>query len=173
MAELVSQPEFAQSLNETDSDVLARAVPNRDVGMVHLRAVGDSASEPGASDAAAPASVKLLAASKLRSFLASSEQMPADQRRYLAALSQVVESHHERWDGSGYPNGLKGDDIPLPGRIAALVDAYESLVNDRPYRPARSHEEAVSIIESEAGTRFDPRLVQCFSRVIRQQAGAP
>jgi HD-GYP domain-containing protein (c-di-GMP phosphodiesterase class II) len=136
--------------------------------MVHVDPGNAAEMEPESSSSARPAGIKLLAASKLHDFLAANSELPAEQQRYLGTLCEVVASHHERWDGTGYPEGLAGDDIPLPGRIAALVDAYESLVSERPYRPARTHDEAVTIITSEAGTRFDPQLVECFSRAAAQ-----
>jgi len=71
-------------------------------------------------------------------------------------------THHERWDGKGYPNGLKGDEIPIPGRLMALVDVYDALTNDRPYKKAFSHEESVEIIRQGIGTQFDPVLTGIF-----------
>jgi len=70
--------------------------------------------------------------------------------------------HHERWDGKGYPRGLKGSDIPLQGRIMAIVDVYDALVSDRPYKKAFTHEKAVEIIKEGNGTHFDPALVEVF-----------
>lgn len=74
-------------------------------------------------------------------------------------------SHHEKWDGSGYPNGLKGEDIPLLGRILAIADVYDALVSERPYKVPFSHEKAVEIIKSDSGKHFDPDLVELFLSV--------
>jgi len=74
-------------------------------------------------------------------------------------------THHERWDGKGYPRGLKGTDIPLQGRIMAIVDVYDALVSERPYKKAFSEEEAVKIIMQNAGTHFDPTIVNLFCEV--------
>jgi len=71
-------------------------------------------------------------------------------------------THHERWDGKGYPKGLKGEDIPLPGRLMALVDVYDALTNDRPYKKAFTHEEALEIIREGNGSQFDPVLCDTF-----------
>jgi len=71
-------------------------------------------------------------------------------------------SHHERWDGSGYPRGLKGLDIPLQGRIMAVVDVYDALVSERSYKKAFTHEKAVEIITNSNGMHFDPELVKIF-----------
>lgn len=73
-------------------------------------------------------------------------------------------SHHEQWNGTGYPDGLKGEDIPIQGRLMAIVDVYDALTNDRPYKDAISHEKAVEIIKNGSGTNFDPRLVDIFLR---------
>ena len=70
--------------------------------------------------------------------------------------------HHEKWDGTGYPLGLKGEHIPLQGRIMAIVDVYEALTTDRPHRKKKTHGEAVEIIRSGTGTRFDPELIEVF-----------
>jgi putative two-component system response regulator len=77
-------------------------------------------------------------------------------------------SHHERWDGSGYPRGLKGDKIPLLGRIMAVADVYDALTSERPYKKAFTHEEAARIITEGKGTQFDPSLVEVFIRVADQ-----
>jgi len=73
--------------------------------------------------------------------------------------------HHEKWDGSGYPHRLAGTDIPLHGRIMAVIDVYDALVSDRPYKKAFSHEKAVSIIMEDAGTHFDPLISKIFYMV--------
>ena len=75
---------------------------------------------------------------------------------------QVIACHHERWDGSGYPRGLRGAEIPLAARIFAVVDAYDSMTNDQPYRDALSVEEAQLEISQKAGLDFDPDVVAAF-----------
>ena len=87
---------------------------------------------------------------------------------YLQGLaSQVVVSHHERWDGIGYPRQLQGEQIPLAARIFAIVDAFDAMTNDRPYRSARSIEIALSQIELGAGSQFDPQLARAFIDLVR------
>jgi len=73
--------------------------------------------------------------------------------------------HHERWDGTGYPRGLKGLDIPLQGRILAVVDVYDALISERVYKKAFDHYKAVEIIKSESGKQFDPKIVEVFCDV--------
>jgi putative two-component system response regulator len=83
----------------------------------------------------------------------------------LAVAKDIVYTHHERWDGSGYPQGLRGTNIPIAGRVVALVDVYDAVVTDRPYRKAMSHDEVVVLIVSGSGTHFDPDVVAAFTRL--------
>ncbi|MCL2193114.1 MAG: response regulator [Treponema sp.] len=87
------------------------------------------------------------------------------ENEFLKYAKIVAVSHHEKWDGSGYPYGLKGNEIPLLGRIMAVADVYDALTSIRPYKEPFSHEEAVKIIVEGSGKHFDPTLVDVFSRV--------
>ena len=87
---------------------------------------------------------------------------------FLRLAATIAVSHHERWDGTGYPYGLKGLEIPLAGRLMAIADVYDALVSDRPYKKAFSHEIAVDIIIGEAGTHFDPVLIEVFKECSHQ-----
>lgn len=73
--------------------------------------------------------------------------------------------HHEKWNGTGYPRGLREEEISLQGRIMAIADVYDALVSDRPYKKAFTHQKAVEIIMSEAGKHFDPKLTQLFGEI--------
>jgi PAS domain S-box-containing protein len=84
----------------------------------------------------------------------------------LQLAGVIAESHHEWWDGSGYPQGLIGSDIPLVGRIVAVADVFDALTHDRPYKPAWPVEQALALIRSSAGTQFDPRVVEAFLEII-------
>jgi putative nucleotidyltransferase with HDIG domain len=85
--------------------------------------------------------------------------------RFLQPALGVVYSHHERWDGSGYPDGLKGEDIPLEARIFAVVDNWDALRSDRPYREAWPAEKVVDYMRQNAGTMFDPHIVEVFLKM--------
>lgn len=78
--------------------------------------------------------------------------------------SEIALTHHERWDGSGYPQGLSGTDIPLSGRIVSVVDFYDALTMDRVYRKALSHEQALEMMLELRGKAFDPAVVDCFQQ---------
>jgi putative nucleotidyltransferase with HDIG domain len=82
----------------------------------------------------------------------------------------IVRAHHENWDGTGYPNGLKGTDIPIGARILSVVDCYDALTSDRPYRRAMSDEDALTIIRERRGTMYEPAVVDMFERVCRDIA---
>lgn len=85
---------------------------------------------------------------------------------YLRPALDIPYCHHERWDGTGYPRGLEGEDIPLAARIFAVVDVWDALRSDRPYREAWSQEEALDYIRDQAGKEFDPEVVEVFLRLI-------
>ena len=80
----------------------------------------------------------------------------------------IARYHHENWDGTGYPHGIKGTDIPLSARIMAIVDVYDALNRDRCYRKAYSNEESLKIMQEESGKRFDPYMMEIFNKVQKQ-----
>jgi putative two-component system response regulator len=84
----------------------------------------------------------------------------------LATARSMAHTHHERWDGSGYPKGLAGEAIPVPGRIMAVVDAFEAMTSSQPHRVARLPEEAAREIRTEAGKQFDPAVVAAFDKAL-------
>ena len=86
----------------------------------------------------------------------------------VAAARAVALTHHERWDGQGYPNGLAGEDIPMVGRIVGLADVFDALVSNRCYKKAYSLEKAMEIIREEEGKHFDPKVVKAFFNVLGQ-----
>jgi HD-GYP domain-containing protein (c-di-GMP phosphodiesterase class II) len=82
----------------------------------------------------------------------------------------LVRHHHERYDGTGYPDGLKGDDIPLGSRIISVCDSFEAMTEERPYRRALAQETAVSELIGGSGTQFDPVVIQAFLKLLQQGA---
>lgn len=95
----------------------------------------------------------------------------AKENDFLDYAKIFAGSHHEKWDGTGYPNGLKGNDIPLLGRIMTIADVYDALTSVRPYKKAFPHDEAVRIIIESGGKQFDPALVDIFIRTADQFKG--
>ena len=89
------------------------------------------------------------------------------ERDYLGGAAVIVRAHHERFDGTGYPRGLGGDKIPIGARVVAVVDTYDAITSTRPYQAASAKEEAISELEKNAGTQFDPRVVRAFLEVVR------
>jgi response regulator RpfG family c-di-GMP phosphodiesterase len=85
--------------------------------------------------------------------------------RYLRLALDIPYCHHEKWDGSGYPRGLKGNRIPLAGRIFAVVDVWDALSSDRPYRAAWTEEKAREHIRGSSGIHFDPQVVTAFEQL--------
>lgn len=89
------------------------------------------------------------------------------------SIARTVRHHHEHYDGSGYPDGLKGNDIPLDARIISVVDSYDAMIARRPYHDALDHRAVMDILISESGIKHDPDLVYAFGAVIEQSAMRP
>jgi HD-GYP domain-containing protein (c-di-GMP phosphodiesterase class II) len=89
--------------------------------------------------------------------------------QFLHALIPFIFYHHERWDGKGYPSGIKGEDIPIGARIIAIADVYQALISDRPYHKAFTKAKAIDMIKKSSGTQFDPRIVNNFLTVIKKE----
>ena len=85
-------------------------------------------------------------------------------------IRPIVRWHHERWDGSGYPDGLRGEEIPLTARILCVADVYDALTTTRSYRPALSRDEALTIMERDVGRFFDPQLFPVFRGLVEAPA---
>ncbi len=107
-----------------------------------------------------------------RKMVESSPSMTAkilEPAKHLHRVASVVEAYHEHWDGTGYPKGTKGEDIPLESRIIALVDAYVAMTSDRPYRKALTKQRALEELEAGAGKEWDPRLVKLFLAILMRE----
>jgi HD-GYP domain-containing protein (c-di-GMP phosphodiesterase class II) len=96
------------------------------------------------------------------------EILSGSRSQLLGMAERIALTHHERWDGRGYPRGLAGEQIPLPGRIVAVADVFDALTHERPYKPAWSLQEAVAEIPSQAGGQFDPDVVGAFLQLDHQ-----
>ena len=85
---------------------------------------------------------------------------------FLVPAIDIPYCHHEKWDGTGYPRGLQGDEIPLAARIFAVVDVWDAVTNDRPYRAAWTEAQALEHIREQSGKHFDPQVVDIFLRLM-------
>ena len=89
---------------------------------------------------------------------------------YLRDSLDIPYCHHEKWDGTGYPRGLKGEEIPLAARIFSIVDVYDALMTERPFRKGWSKEETLEFIEEQSSKYFDPQIVEVFVKLMRTQS---
>jgi PAS domain S-box-containing protein len=138
---------------EADAAVLRQAAPLHDVGKLGL---SDSILlKPGPLSADEFAKVK-------RHTVDGAEILSGSSSCVLQVAEQIALNHHERWDGSGYPNGVAGEDIPLPARIVAVADVFDALTHARPYKQAWSIGDALAEIRAQRGTHFDPRILDAF-----------
>lgn len=159
--QLRTHPRFAAALDPETIDLLYKSAPLHDIGKV------------GIPDAI------LLKPGKLTdeefAIMKGHAQIGADAlaicehelgtNSFLRFAREISLTHHEKWDGSGYPAGLRGDDIPISGRLMALADVYDALISKRVYKPAFSHEKAVAIIRDGRGRHFDPDIVDAMNAI--------
>jgi putative two-component system response regulator len=157
--ELKDDPRFSLSLSEYGIRMITRSAPLHDIGKV---GIPDSILlKPGKLDAAEFEIMKrhtILG----KEAIEHAEKALGSQVEFLSAAKEIALSHHERWDGSGYPQGLAGDAIPLSARLMALADVYDALISRRVYKEGMPHEEAARIILEGRGTQFDPDVVEAF-----------
>lgn len=140
-------------MNDEDLDLLEAAAPLHDVGKV---AIPDAILlKPGRLTDEEMEVMRTHAA-------IGAQLLTGTDSRMLQLAETIALTHHEKWDGSGYPSGLSGEDIPLAGRIVALADVFDAVLSNRVYKNAMSFEEALAIIEEGAGRHFDPTLAQTF-----------
>lgn len=90
------------------------------------------------------------------------------KKDYIKMAREIALTHHEKWDGTGYPRGLAGEDIPISGRIAAVADVFDALISERPYKPPLTLRESFTVIKNERGTHFDPAIVGAFTSIKQE-----
>nr|WP_199405181.1 MULTISPECIES: two-component system response regulator [Corallincola] len=143
----------AVGMNEADADLLKAAAPMHDIGKIGIP--DRVLQKPGKLDAEEWEVMQSHA-------VIGGEILGDDESELLKLAKLVALTHHEKWNGKGYPNGLAGEDIPLEGRIVAIADVFDALTSERPYKKGWSVEDAIALLEKEAGEHFDPRLVKLF-----------
>jgi adenylate cyclase len=161
--QLAKDPIFGAELTPQRIDLLARLAPLHDIGKV---GVPDRLlNKPGTLTGEEYEEMKKHPARGHEVIVRAERDVGARDDVILALAKEIVYTHHERWDGSGYPRGLRGAQIPIAGRLMALVDVYDALVSKRVYRDALSQSEAIQIIVNGRGTQFDPAVVDAFLQV--------
>jgi putative two-component system response regulator len=159
--EVLRQGHFIEELNEKELSIISRAALLHDIGKI---GISDTILlKPGKLDEAEFTVMKTHTTIGSGILLIMYERTPT--QHYLKYAQQIADSHHEKFNGYGYPQGLKGEEIPLCSRIMAVADVYDALVADRVYRKALSAQEAYDIILAGRDTHFDPRIVDAFVAV--------
>lgn len=156
--QLQSHPKFHDELDDTTIEMLFRSAPLHDVGKV---AIPDGI-------LLKPGRLTPEEWHEMQKHVCVGRDAIASQERKLGANSflriakEIAAGHHEKWDGTGYPDGLKGEEIPVPARMMAIADVYDALISKRVYKPPFEHMKAVQIIREGSGTQFDPDMVDAF-----------
>jgi putative two-component system response regulator len=158
-------PAFAAYLDEDQIDTLFKYAPLHDIGKV---GIPDSILlKPGNLD---PDEFEIM---KTHTTLGLSTIVNAEKRlgvpvEFLTCAKEIALSHHEKWDGSGYPNGLRGNAIPISARLMAVADVYDALTSRRVYKEAMPHDRATAIITEGSGRHFDPDIVAAFVDIVEE-----
>jgi adenylate cyclase len=161
--QLATHPEFRDYLTPERIALMARLAPLHDIGKVGvpdhvLNKAGTLTAEEWMEIRTHPERGRDV-------LLKAEEEVGVHDDVTLAMAKEIVYTHHERWDGAGYPQGLRGREIPIAGRLMAVVDVYDAVISRRLYAPQMSHDEAVSFIVAGRGTHFDPAVVDAFLEV--------
>ena len=157
---LQRNPLFAERIDDAMVALLAKSAPLHDIGKV---GIPDNVLLKSGKLNPAEWAVMQTHAQIGAEALARAEQDVAYPVAFLQVAKQIARSHHERWDGSGYPDGLAGEAIPLAARLMALADVYDALISVRVYKPAFPHDRAQAMITAERGRHFDPAVVDAFT----------
>lgn len=147
----------AAGWSEEDAEQLMHAAPMHDIGKIGIP--DDVLLKPGKLNASEWAIMQ-------KHCQMGAEIIGENQSELLNMARTIALSHHEKWDGSGYPNGLAGDDIPQSARIVAIADVFDALTSERPYKAAWPVNKAIEFIHDQAGKHFDPSLIPYFKKVL-------
>jgi CHASE2 domain-containing sensor protein len=158
--QLRDHPRFHEFLTASHIELLSSLAPLHDIGKVGIP--DRLLNKPGALTDDEYREMKKHPVYGLKVITTAQKRARAADDETLAMAKDIVYTHHERWDGHGYPRGLKGEQIPIPGRLMAVVDAYDALTTPRCYRGPLPHERAVELIVDGEGSQFDPAVVHAF-----------
>ena len=159
---LKTHPRFAHFLSDANIETLFKSAPLHDIGKVGIP--DRILLKPGHFDAP-ELQIMRTHATLGRDAISHAEKSLGTQVEFLSMAKEIALSHQEKWDGSGYPQGLSGDAIPISARLMAVADVYDALISRRVYKEAMSHQQAVQIICEGKGTHFDPDLVDAFLQI--------
>ena len=164
---LADHPKFADFLRGDTVELLFKSTPLHDIGKV---GVPDAILlKPGKLTDEEFDTMKTHCELGFQALVKSEEVFDLEDRpSFLSHAKDISYSHHEKWDGSGYPRGLSGEDIPVSGRLMAVADVYDALISKRVYKPPFTHEKAVSIIQEGRGQHFDPDVVDAFVEISEE-----
>lgn len=160
--QLRHHPRFAVVLDDDTIELLYKSAPLHDIGKV---GIPDSILlKPGPLT---PEEFEIMQSHTVlgRDAIAAAEKLLDTPSSFLRLAREIAHYHQEKWDGSGYPEGLAGDAIPVSARLMAVADVYDALISRRVYKPPMPHEQAVEIIRSERGRHFDPDMVDAFLQI--------
>ena len=157
---LSTHPHYSAFLTLENIELLRKSAPLHDIGKI---AVPDRILlKPGRLTADEFEEIKKHTTYGRDAILRAEKALGNTQSSFLSLAKEIAYTHHERWDGKGYPEGLREYEIPISGRLMALADVYDALISERVYKKPIPHEKAVEIIESERGKHFDPAVVDAF-----------
>jgi putative two-component system response regulator len=161
--QLSTHPDFAEVLDEETIQLLYQSAPLHDIGKV---GIPDAILlKPGKHTHEEFEIMKSHATLGAEAIVVAEEVLEDSEKSFLRFAREIAQTHHEKWDGSGYPNGLKGEEIPLSGRLMAVADVYDALISKRVYKPAFPHEKAMAIIREGSGAHFDARIVEALDAI--------
>jgi len=155
---LKNHPKFKDTLDDETIESLYKSAPLHDIGKVGVP--DEILLKPGKLNDAEFEIMKKHATYGQETIAIQENKIGFDS--FLHYADEIAATHHEKYDGSGYPKGLKGDDIPISGRLMALADVYDALISKRVYKPPFSHNKAIQIIKEGRGSHFDPDIVDAF-----------
>jgi putative two-component system response regulator len=164
---LRNHPRFNEFLTEENIDMLFKLAPLHDVGKVGIP--DHILRKPGKLTKEEFEVMKTHTTLGGNAIAVAENEVP-NKSHFLRMARQIAVGHHEKWDGSGYPFGLKGDDIPIPARLMALADVYDAMSSRRVYKDAIVHEEVTKTILNARGTHFDPDIVDIFMKIHNEFA---
>jgi response regulator RpfG family c-di-GMP phosphodiesterase len=163
---LARSPRFRSTLTRDTIELMAILAPLHDIGKV---GIPDAVlNKPGPLTPEERAQMRTHPRLGYNTIANAEALSLIDDEEVVGLAKDMVLTHHEWWNGTGYPRGLAGEEIPVGGRILAVVDVYDALVAARPYRVSMAHDQAVDVIRAERGTHFDPEVVDAFVAAERE-----